>query len=81
VRIRFSSAHESAIGAEVLSGVKRTWRGHHAMSSVDPSATLGRLFRLDDDFDCGVGPENLAVTGMMLSVPMSDTPLDLAEKI
>jgi hypothetical protein len=44
-------------------------------------AGIGRLFRLDDDFDCGVGPENLAVTGMMLSVPMSDTPLDLVEKI
>jgi hypothetical protein len=42
---------------------------------------LGGLFRLDDDLDCGVGPENLTVTGMMLRVPVSETPLDLAEKI
>jgi len=34
--------------------------------------TSGWLFELDDYLDCGVQPENLAVTSMMLRVPVPD---------
>ena len=50
-------------------------------SPLTKSATWDGLFRPDDDLHSGVGPEKLAVTGMMLRVPVSNTPLDLAEKI
>jgi hypothetical protein len=45
---------------------------------MTPSATCDGLFRLDDDFHSGVWPENLAVTGVMLRIPVPNTPLHLA---
>jgi hypothetical protein len=49
--------------------------------AIDPQVTSGWLFGLDDYLDCGVQPENLAVTSMMLRVPVPDTPFDFAEKV
>src|SRR5208282_6177402 len=40
-----------------------------------------RLTWADGDLDYGVRPEAFAVTGMMLCVPVTDAPFDLAEKI
>jgi hypothetical protein len=50
-------------------------------SPLTKSATWDGLFRPDDDLHSGVGPENLAVTGVMLRIPMPNTPLNLAKKI
>jgi hypothetical protein len=40
-----------------------------------------RLTWVDGDLDHGVRPEARAVTSMMLSIPMPDAPLDLAEEV
>jgi hypothetical protein len=41
----------------------------------------GRAPRLYNDFDYGVSAENLAVMKVLLRIPMSNAPLDLAEKV
>jgi hypothetical protein len=65
-------------------GRERNGLGLHRGVHGDASKVVG-LQRAgvvrDDNLHCGVRPENLAVTGMMLRVPVSDTPLDLVEKI
>jgi hypothetical protein len=40
-----------------------------------------RLSRLDDDFDCGILPENVALIRMLLGVSASDPPANLIGKI
>ena len=59
--------------------------GVFANSPLATALTLGversRLTWADGDLDYGVWPEAFAVTGMMLCVPVTDAPFDLAEKI
>jgi hypothetical protein len=58
---------------------KRNWRCLRCLSSKKFAGS--RLLRRDDDLDCGVWPETVAVTNMMLCVPMPDATLHLAKKI
>jgi hypothetical protein len=51
-------------------------------SSITGRATdASRLPRLDGDLDCGVQPEIVVVTTMMLRIPVPNPPPDLAEKV
>jgi hypothetical protein len=53
----------------------------HIVDAAAAPRIRSRLTWVDGDVDCGVRTETLAVTGMMLRVPVPDAPLGLAEKV
>src|ERR1035437_10438683 len=58
---------------------ERQWRCLRRLSSKKFAGS--RLLRRDDDLDCGVWPEMVAVLSMMFRVPMPNPSPDLTDKV
>jgi hypothetical protein len=65
--------HSHSSKAAIISSTlaQPAWRG----------TALSRAPRLYNDFDCGVSAENHVVTKVLLRIPMSNAPPDLAKKV